>query len=1015
VSLRARDLLSPDILRVPAESHPIDYRKETDANRILAFAVFEDGTFLGLVDAPSALGSPTRIFADVCHPISAPPISDSTPVEEILAEMERQRTNVLPVVEANGCFLGAVSRPRIIDVLLRQTRERLLGIERLVATGMDLGTSLPLEAVLQKIVELAAQLTHARYGALGVLDDKGKIDRFLISGVGQATREAIGRPPESMALLGELLREGRALRLRELSQHPKFSGFPPHHPVMRSFLGMPIRYRDRIIGDLYLADKEGADEFDEEDEALVVAFAAQAAIAIDNVRLYAETRHRAEQLAALHETTRALNAELSLDLILKRLVVHARELVGAKYGALAVLDDEGRTAQFLTAGLSQADQKRIGPLPQGKGLLGAVFRGERAVRLDDMTAHPQSFGFPPHHPAMQSLLGVPIFIKGKAIGALYLTEKVGGFTQEDEALLTTLAADAAVAVEKTRLLEETRYRHQEAVSLEAVAREITGSLERGEVFQRIVDHARELCKADLAFLAPCDREAGTATIVAASGAKGQDLMALTIVRGRGSGGKVLETGEPFITENYLNDPRITKDYAEVAGQEDFVAQAVVPLRLRGAITGLLWVVNRAPRRFTPQDLMVLERLADQAAIALENSRLYEELRAALKEIVRTERLRALGEMAAGVAHDFNNILAAILGRAQLLLAQTEDPELQRQLQVIEKAATDGARSVRRIQEFTRMRLARPFQPVDLNQVVKEVVEVTRSRWKDDAQARGIRYDVLVEPTPVPPVAGDPSELREVLTNLVFNALDAMPEGGRVTLRTGVAGGRVYCVVTDTGIGMSEEVRQRVFDPFFTTKAERGTGLGLSVVYGIVTRHGGEIEVESQVGKGSAFTIWLPVGQEIPEPPETAPPPRPHRSAKILVIDDESEVRKVLVELLTGQGHAVAACADGPSALSRLQEELFDLVVTDLGMPGLSGWAVARLVKLQKPETVVVMVTGWGDRIDPEEARTNGVEFLVAKPFNLDEVMATISNALSLRDSRMGDGPRTQSRSFPPSA
>ncbi|MBI4241391.1 MAG: response regulator, partial [Candidatus Rokubacteria bacterium] len=318
----------------------------------------------------------------------------------------------------------------------------------------------------------------------------------------------------------------------------------------------------------------------------------------------------------------------------------------------------------------------------------------------------------------------------------------------------------------------------------------------------------------------------------------------------------------------------------------------------------------------------------------------------------------------------------------------------RQLRVIEKAAMDGARTVRRVQEFTRMRRAGVVQAVDLNHVVEEVVEVTRSRWKDEAEARGIRYDLPMELVPVPRVAGDPAELREALTNILFNALDAMPRGGRVTFRTGVEGERVFCSVADSGIGMPEEVRRRVFEPFFTTKAEKGSGLGLSIVYGIVTRHGGEIEVESQVGDGSTFTLRLPVGRDIPPPPERVPPPRRQRSAKILVVEDEEEIREILVEVLAKLGHAVTACADGRSGLSRFQEELFDLVVTDLGMPGLSGWEVARQIKLRSPGTPVALVTGWSDRIDPAEARAKGVDFLVAKPFKPEDLTTVVGEALT---------------------
>jgi CheY-like chemotaxis protein len=334
-----------------------------------------------------------------------------------------------------------------------------------------------------------------------------------------------------------------------------------------------------------------------------------------------------------------------------------------------------------------------------------------------------------------------------------------------------------------------------------------------------------------------------------------------------------------------------------------------------------------------------------------------------------------------------------MGRAQLLLTQVEEPRYQRQLRIIETAAQDGARTVRRIQEFTRVRRARPFEPVDVGQLIDEVLEVTRSRWKDDAMARGIAYEMRVSGGPVPPVAGDPSELREVLVNLVFNALDAMPKGGRVTIRLGADDERVRCDVTDTGVGMTDDVRRRVFDPFFTTKAEKGTGLGLSVAYGIIARHGGGIEARGEPGRGSTFTIRLPVARApAPAPAPSAPGPAP-RAARILLIDDEPAVRDVLADVLAAQGHTVSALPDGRAGLARLRDEPFDLVVTDLGMPELSGWEVVRLARLERGGIPVVLVTGWADHIDQEEARAHGVNGVLTKPFEVDAVREVVARAL----------------------
>ena len=445
---------------------------------------------------------------------------------------------------------------------------------------------------------------------------------------------------------------------------------------------------------------------------------------------------------------------------------------------------------------------------------------------------------------------------------------------------------------------------------------------------------------------------------------------------------------------------------------------VVPMRTpKGEVLGVLQLINRRPdraRRFMSLDDIVREAipfsarsqdlataLAAQGAVALENSRLYAELRAALatveesqQRIIRTERLRALGEMAGGVAHDFNNVLAVVVGRAQLMQRQIESPDLRRQLGIIERVAQDGAQTVRRIQEFARMRRTRPWQRVDLAELVREVVEATRPRWSDQAQARGVAYAMRLDLSPVPAVTGDPAELREGLLNLLFNALDAMPQGGSLTFSTGIDGDRVVCVVTDTGVGMIEEVRQRCFEPFFTTKAEQGTGLGLSIAYGIVTRHGGEIEVWSQPGEGSRFTVRLPIGAEIPASAPEPPLPRAGGSARILVVEDEAAVRDMLVDVLAGQGHEVVARADGASALAHLDGPAFDLALVDLSMPGMSGWDVARGLRAVQPQVPIALVTGWGDQIDFGEARARGIDYLMAKPFNVDDMNRLVGGVLA---------------------
>jgi CheY-like chemotaxis protein len=259
------------------------------------------------------------------------------------------------------------------------------------------------------------------------------------------------------------------------------------------------------------------------------------------------------------------------------------------------------------------------------------------------------------------------------------------------------------------------------------------------------------------------------------------------------------------------------------------------------------------------------------------------------------------------------------------------------------------------------------------------------------------------------VSGDVAELRHALTSIAVNGLDAMPTGGTLTFSTGAEGQRVFCRVVDTGVGMSNGVRAQIFDPFFTTKREKGPGFGLGGVYAIVDRNGGEIAVESEVGKGTTFTIWLPTAQSseiLPEPASAMPSvvttatrrtssPR----AKILVVDDSEEVREVLRELLTSQGHKVVTCADGESGLAALETERFDLAMVDLGLPGISGLEVATQLKHRFPDTTAVVMTGYFDRMDSDGPRVKGVDFVLMKPFSLDQLRLLIQNAYSGLPSR----------------
>jgi len=358
---------------------------------------------------------------------------------------------------------------------------------------------------------------------------------------------------------------------------------------------------------------------------------------------------------------------------------------------------------------------------------------------------------------------------------------------------------------------------------------------------------------------------------------------------------------------------------------------------------------------------------------------------------KSEKLRALGEMAGGITHDFNNILAIILGRAQLALQDVEDEKLRKGIQVIEQTALDAAVTVRRLRDFTGAKVGRAFEVVDLNKLVEDALQMVESRRMEMVETGGVKIEIGTELNEVSPVSGNDSELREALVNIIFNAMDAMPDGGKITVRSEQEDGLVVLSVSDTGVGMPEGVKERIFDPFFTTRAPHGTGLGLSVTYGIITGHGGSIDVESVQGEGTTFYIRLPVagGVEGKRSPEGKP--AVIEGAKILLVDDDAEVRDVLGLMLQQLGCRVKVASSGKEALRAFKRGDYGLVITDLGMPDMSGRDVARAVKGARPETPVILITGWGVLVGMKELPE--IDGVIEKPFSRDALSAQIAKLL----------------------
>lgn len=469
--------------------------------------------------------------------------------------------------------------------------------------------------------------------------------------------------------------------------------------------------------------------------------------------------------------------------------------------------------------------------------------------------------------------------------------------------------------------------------------------------------------------------------------------------------------EPDLTASNLEFPRSLI-------RSGLHAIVVAPMLVEKDVFGILIAARRQASSFSSAECEFLTQVSDHTALAAHQAKLhgdlrsaYDELRETQQAVMQQERLRALGQMASGIAHDINNAISPVsLYTESLLETEPLSPRARGYLTTIQRSIDDVAHTVSRMREFYRHREPQlQLTPVNLNRLVEQVIELSRARWSDMALARGAFIRVERHLTEdLEPVPGVESEIREALINLVFNAVDAMPGGGTLRLSTGrvigagpVAGSRVQVTVSDSGGGMDEDTRRRCLEPFFTTKGERGTGLGLPMVYGVVQRHRAELTVESEVGCGTTIGIVFDIPREAAVTAPEAPPVETLPPLRLLIVDDDPLLIKSLREALEGDGHQVVTADGGQAGIDAFRASThapFTAVITDLGMPFVDGRRVSEAIKTTSPTTPVVLLTGWGQRLVAEDDVPPHVDVVVNKPPRLKDLRAALARCLSLGSS-----------------
>jgi GAF domain-containing protein/anti-sigma regulatory factor (Ser/Thr protein kinase) len=878
---------------------------------------------------------------------------------------------------------------------------RVADLTRAVSGALDV------DAVLHRVIDAVLAIRSDLFCTIRLVDDQAGGYRLAAAGPAGCPEF---RPvlPFGEGLSHVVATSGQPLVVPDVTTDARFAGPVPLRLGARSYYGAPIEAGDTSYGVLSVYFPPGTVPSADEQEAIAL-FAGHAAIAIRNARIFAEREARRRAAEALAELGRVVAQALDPHIVAQRTAESASALLGAEHAALHRLDEaSGELTPLAVSGTSTLASVQGAVLPRGTGVAGlAVALRQPTVSANALT-DPRITLTPALERAMNetgcvAVLAVPLVVKDRVIGVLVASDRAGRVFGPEEIRLAQLFADhAALALDNARLYEEATRRRHEAEEIARVIARLAESLDVTEIAERVVASLPALLRSHSSFLALRERD-GALRVAAWGGsarghfAPGHTFHSSASVVGRSATSRTAVQSEDVLADETATFPDHARRSVIASGDRAMLA---VPVVAKSELIGVLGITDAMSRRFSESEVRVLESLADQAALVLDNAHLYQQARRAYEELsetqaqlVRGETLRAVGELAAGAAHHLNNLLAVVLGRLELALGDHPSDAVERHIKVAERASLDSAAVVRRMRDFSRAHPAPDLAAVDLNAVVRDVVELTRPRWHDAAEMCGIHIDVRVEPGPIPTVKGEAVALREVLMNLLLNAIEALPRGGTITVRTEVSDDAVQCEVIDTGIGMTGEVQRRALEPFFTTKGPQSTGLGLAVNYGIIRRHGGELTIESELDRGTRVAFRLPVAASADGAAERRLRPYAARKMRVLLIDDDNAVREVIAAMLARQGHDVIQAASGPDGLARFDRDgHVDVVLTDLGMPAMTGWEVARLVKQRQPSMPVGLVTGWGTEPLPKPADGGAADFIVTKPVTADALRAVLDRA-----------------------
>jgi PAS domain S-box-containing protein len=837
-----------------------------------------------------------------------------------------------------------------LENLLKQGSGRF---QILVETSLHIGRATTLSETLRYIAEGVRQLGFDRVG-IWLYDEQAHGFRGSIgtSRRGELQDESdLFYPVDEKPLFWHILQRPDSYWLTQDYQ-AMFN--PPPGDIMegvRANAGVPLIAGDKSIGVLAVDNLLTGHPIRDEDVQLLHLFARFAANAIETARLMTNLEASNRRYRVLFEVARSVSQSLSLRQLLDAALKTVCEEMGVNAGMVWLLDEAGRKLRLFTqyrAPQSIAEVLKVVDAPSDP-IWRMVLKRRQSISLKEypepeMASMLKAEGF-------MDLAVTPLMHRDKVLGKIGLGRRDGNpFTDDELDLLTAIGNQLGIAVENAALFERTKALAQQMEAVFDTTREGFLFMDYSERILAVNKAFAQLLDVEPEFL--IGKPVDEVRVRAESKVKDKRKLSEHVIAVESDLYGVFE-GE----FEMIDPPRILSFYSRPVFDEG------------GGYLGRMWVVRDITE----------ERQRQQ-------------------ELLRLERFKSLGEIASGVAHDFNNTLANVLGYAQLLSMSSELKPRERQyVEHILTAARDASHIVSRMQAFYRAHKEVSTRVyIDVNDFVRQVVDLTRNRWKDEVERKGNSIKLNLDLGEVAPIKGVMPELRQVFTNLIFNAVDAMPNGGTITIRTRQKGNHACITISDTGIGMDEAIRKRAFEPFFTTKKD-GTGLGLAIAYRIVNEHGGIIDVESKPDGGTTFTICLPISERAiiqeEKQPVTYEDQHPERHLRILLVDDDEDFLDLLSKMLEALGNQAIIARNGEEALYKFRRGLFDLVITDLGMPKMNGLQVAEAIHNIAPRKPVILITGWADTFNEIQMEKAGISTVLRKPITIEILQEVISKAV----------------------